>query len=680
MIINLPHPTISGAVNKKGCITVKKINKALIALILSTLLFVAALTAMFILPTDEGFVLSAPYSTEKQNFSLAIDEESDKFVVGSYNNELHVFDLEGNSIWDATANGPYRDLIIREDEGLLYAANEDNNVYIHDLNNGELINTINVQRRIYDIDITEDGSELLVSAGINTNKHNILIYSTDGEQLQNLQYQIRIQSVAYSADDSAIILANNRAEVKKIDREGNELAELRGQYELVSMHEIEQTQQYIALGIDGSYMVFDDSLTLLRNGKVNEAFEITATTVGSSLDGGYIFVGSEEHFYYIFNSDDQQVYSSRIENSITDVIATENNLYFTGFGDFVMNIDLSMLEMVFFADTVRPYIFYSIFIFGSAALLLLLLYIKVTRALLTKIAKTFWRFKLPYILLLPTFILLIMFNYTPVFIAFTRAFTDWSKDNATWATMSFIGFDNFRLMISEGYFLTGVGNLFILIFTSFAKVLTVPLLVAWLVYSMKNAKQKYIYRFLFVLPMIVPGVVTTLMWQQIYDPNIGLINQLLEMVNLEHLQRVWLGDEKTALASIIFMGFPFVNVLAFLVYYGGFLEIDASLLEAATIDGANRNKTFWRVQLPQIVSQIQIILVLTFIGVVQDFTSIYLLTGGGPGTSTYVPGLELYYNATVFGRYGYASALGVVMFIFIMIGTIINLRIKAKRD
>ena len=75
----------------------------------------------------------------------------------------------------------------------------------------------------------------------------------------------------------------------------------------------------------------------------------------------------------------------------------------------------------------------------------------------------------------------------------------------------------------------------------------------------------------------------------------------------------------------------------------------------------------------------KMIIILTFIGTVQDFNGVFLLTGGGPGTSTYVPGLELYYNATRFGRYGYACALGVVLFIFVMILTAINMR-KSKED
>jgi ABC-type sugar transport system permease subunit len=246
--------------------------------------------------------------------------------------------------------------------------------------------------------------------------------------------------------------------------------------------------------------------------------------------------------------------------------------------------------------------------------------------------------------------------------------------------MRFVGLDNFRRMISEGYFLRGLFNLFLFFVTGLAKIMTVPLLVAYLVYSIKINRQKMLFRFLFVLPMVVPGVVSALMWKQIYDPNIGLINQLLSAAGLDSWRRVWLGEGNWAIWAIIFMGFPFVNPLAFLVYYGGLMDIDPGILESARMDGANRGKIFFRIQLPILTSQIKILVILLFIGTVQDFGGVYLLTGGGPGTSTYVPGLELYFNTTQFGRFGYACALGFVLFLFTMAGTLINMRIKTHAE
>ena len=92
--------------------------------------------------------------------------------------------------------------------------------------------------------------------------------------------------------------------------------------------------------------------------------------------------------------------------------------------------------------------------------------------------------------------------------------------------MEFVGLDNFRRMFSEGYFLIGMKNLVLLIVTGVLKVLTMPLIAAWLVYAVNGNKRKYIYRFLFVLPVVVPVVVMAMTWQKIYDPNIGLLNEV----------------------------------------------------------------------------------------------------------------------------------------------------------
>ena len=195
---------------------------------------------------------------------------------------------------------------------------------------------------------------------------------------------------------------------------------------------------------------------------------------------------------------------------------------------------------------------------------------------------------------------------------------------------------------------------------------------------MLGNRARYWYRFLFVVPMVVPGVVSALMWVQIYDPTIGLINQTLLALGLDNWVRVWLGDASTAIWAVVFMGFPFIDAFAFLVYYGGLINIPSELFEAAKVDGSNPIRDFTRIQLPLLTPQFKLLIVLSFIGAIQNFTGILLLTSGGPGSATYVPGLELYYNATRFGRYGYACALGVVMFLAIMLGTLINLKIKSN--
>lgn len=652
-------------------------NKKKWKILCIVLTLVLSLIVGILLKINQGLEIIEPMDidTQLQNYSMEYDPVSDTFFVGTYNNVLLAYQ-DGEKLWELKAKGPFKKIVVKEEQGLLYAGNEDNHVYIINTETGEIVGDINVQRRIYDIDVNTTGTEIIVSAGVNTNKHNILVYSSEGQLVNNFSYKTRIQGIEYGRDDASILLINNRGELLEISKEGEEIKKFQTKYELV---DVERTSEHtLALCIDGSYYVINDRFELVRHGVPVATSDVTAKAVSS--DSEYIFVGTEEGNIYIYNGEDVPIYHYEAENSITDIMIQKGTVYVTGLGDFILRLKTNDLSMILALKKSEGIL--QILLFGVIFGILGCVYTLVPRfsVQVKKIIAILKKHRTAYLLLLPTFILLIFFNYTPVYIAFTRAFTNWSKDFNTLAEIKFVGVENFKLMFAEGYFLTGLSNLALLLFTGFLKILTVPIFVAWLVFSMKSDRIKYSLRFLFVLPMVVPGVVTALIWQQIYDPTIGLINQLLGTVGLENLQRVWLGDEKTAIWAIIFMGFPFINALAFLVYYGGFIDIDHSLFEAAKVDGARRFDVFSKIQIPMIFPQIKMMLVLTFIGVVQDFTSIYILTGGGPGTSTYVPGLELYYNATKFGRYGYACALGVVMFLFIMIGTIINLRMKSTYE
>jgi ABC-type sugar transport system permease subunit len=136
----------------------------------------------------------------------------------------------------------------------------------------------------------------------------------------------------------------------------------------------------------------------------------------------------------------------------------------------------------------------------------------------------------------------------------------------------------------------------------------------------------------------------------------------------------WLGDPRTAIWSIVFIGFPWVSGFALLLYYGGLISIPVELFDAAKVDGASGVRRFWHLDLPLLMGQIKVLVILGFIGGMQEFGLIFLTTRGGPFDSTYTPALELYYQAMRFNNFGMASAIGVVLFIIVLSGTILNLR------
>lgn len=181
-------------------------------------------------------------------------------------------------------------------------------------------------------------------------------------------------------------------------------------------------------------------------------------------------------------------------------------------------------------------------------------------------------------------------------------------------------------------------------------------------------------RTLFVVPIVLPAVVEILVWNNIYDPAIGLLNESLKLLGLEEWTRVWYGDPNVALSSVLFIGVPWVNAFALLIFYGGLISISDEIIDSSKVDGANTFRRFWSIDLPLLMGQVKLLLILNFINAVQTFELVFLTTGGGPGAATYVPALELYYMAMRMDRMGVASAIGMILFVIILLGTILNMR------
>ncbi len=273
-----------------------------------------------------------------------------------------------------------------------------------------------------------------------------------------------------------------------------------------------------------------------------------------------------------------------------------------------------------------------------------------------------------YLFLLPTFILVIIFSYYPIISAVYHAFTEWDGVN-----VRFNGFENFLSMIKDDAFIASLLNVIKLTLFSEIVALTLPLLSAVIIFHLIGERIKYFFRVLFVVPMVVPYMVILLIWRFIYDPLDGLLNRLLMSFGITNTP-VWLGDSKTALLSIMLIGFPWVAGFNLLIYLAGLDNISPDLFDAAAIDGALGLKRFFYIELPSLLGQIKLIVIMTLITQLQAFQAPLILTNGGPGFSTMVPGLVIYQNAFHFNRMGYASAIGLVLSIFILILTIINMR------
>ena len=271
---------------------------------------------------------------------------------------------------------------------------------------------------------------------------------------------------------------------------------------------------------------------------------------------------------------------------------------------------------------------------------------------------------MPYIYVAPMIIFLLVFSAWPFFTAIKTSF--YRNDGMT--INDFIGIKNYvDILFHDRLFWKSMGNLFYL-FLGMNVCFVSPIITAKFTYMLSRERLKYIIRSAFTITTVVPTVVTMMLWKFIYYPNIGLIARIAEYLGMASPNL--LGDERTAILAVIFIGFPWVNGLSFLMYFASLQSMDESLVEAAKIDGANAFQQFFKIELPMMMPLIASFYVIAFIGQFQDYEKFLILTSGGPNNATLTPALYMYQKA--FGtagesEFGYACAIAMVLFVITFI-------------
>lgn len=659
----------------------KNINvPCLVLAIVFCLALIASICTYFYAASGTEIFTKVGFGATLQNSRIMADDENDMTFLGTYANTIIGVDAEGNHIWTQPISGAVGAMEYDTDNDWLVVGSQDRNVYVFNSLTGELLMQYPVNGKVDDLDYDQASKQILVSSGVSATKHTLAVLNLEtGEELFSLSLRNTASAAQFSPDLQYIYYGDSRGRITKIDWAGETIAQERADGEVRDLSVDPVTGDVLTLDEYGLLQKYDPDLNLIFEVEV----EGEGRCLGVSADGKWIGVGTREGDAHLLNSAGEILYSLKQQYDTSQIYFGAERSYIVTLSADLYEFSTDRLNNISQMDTLQTIALIGIIVFAVLTLEFGVLTFARGRALEAAFFRAIYRHKAAYLMLLPSIVLILIFNYYNVFQAFYYAFTDWSQATRTMREVQFVGFDNFRRIFTEGYFLLGVKNLLIMMAASFIKLLTVPLLLAELVFAMRtrtgeSSRRRYWFRLLLVLPMVVPGVVSTLMWKNIYDPNIGALNALLKSVGLESWQRVWLGDEATALWAIIFMGFPWVNSFAFLVFYGGLINIPEDLFEAAKVDGSNPAWNFFHIHLPLISPQLKMLIITTFISSVQDYGGVMLLTAGGPGTATYVPGLELYYAATRFGQYGYACAMGVLMFIVILAGSLLNLKIRTE--
>jgi raffinose/stachyose/melibiose transport system permease protein len=281
------------------------------------------------------------------------------------------------------------------------------------------------------------------------------------------------------------------------------------------------------------------------------------------------------------------------------------------------------------------------------------------------------------------------FAYFPVASAFYHSFFNWNGDDVS----EFIGLRNFREALGDPTLWHGFKVIGILVLANLVRMIP-SVATAVAIHRLRSTGAAYLYKVLFVVPMIIPWMVTLLIWKFFFDPTIGVLNTFLHATGLMRLlvwadsvvglgvfnagvNPIWLGDTRLVIPALILWGFPWVGVVSVLIYLAGLQEIDTAVIEAGQLDGVTSWQKFAHIEFPLIMTQVRINMVLMIIGTLQDFGLILILLGdsGGPNGVALVPGLYMFRTAFIDGRAGYACAIGFILFLFILVLTEINNRV-----
>jgi multiple sugar transport system permease protein len=272
---------------------------------------------------------------------------------------------------------------------------------------------------------------------------------------------------------------------------------------------------------------------------------------------------------------------------------------------------------------------------------------------------------LGYLFISPWIIGFLAFTFVPFIASLFLSFTDW-KIVGNW---SWIGLANYEKLAS------GVDDRFVVSLTNtvYYAAVNVPgtqiIALSLALLLNKKAPGVSLFRTLFYIPAIATGVGTTYLWAQILSAHGGLLNTTLGVFGIQGPN--WLYSLEWSMPAVIIVGLWNVGQ-SMLIYLAALQGVPQSLYDAASVDGAHFWQKFWSVTIPMLTPAMFFNVVLGFIGSFQVFTTVYVLTNGGPGNATLVYSLYLYRVAFQNLRMGYAAALAWILFLIILVITIIQ--------
>ncbi|MGD6967836.1 carbohydrate ABC transporter permease [Rossellomorea vietnamensis] len=274
----------------------------------------------------------------------------------------------------------------------------------------------------------------------------------------------------------------------------------------------------------------------------------------------------------------------------------------------------------------------------------------------------------------PAVLLLMLFAFLPIIIAFSISFTDMNLAGlANWSNIEFIGLENFINLFGDKVFLQSIGNTFIYV------IIGVPLAVgsSFIIAFFLNLIGSWLastFRVIYYMPSITNIVAVAVVWGFLYNQEYGLFNFILNSLNLASVP--WLEDPFIAKLSLILLAVWKSNGVSMLIFLAALQSIPRTYYEAADIDGANRWQKLIYITLPSMSFATFFVTVTTLIGWLQFFEEPFVMTEGGPLNGTNSIALFIYQEGFQYSEFGYGAAASFVLFVIVIAATLVQFKFR----
>lgn len=274
----------------------------------------------------------------------------------------------------------------------------------------------------------------------------------------------------------------------------------------------------------------------------------------------------------------------------------------------------------------------------------------------------------------PNFIGFALFTLGPIMFAFVLAFMHWDGSNP----IEFAGLDNFWKLFKDRAFKVAFWNT--IIFTAFVVPLTLVCSLGLAILLNQKIFGRNFFRTVAFFPYVASLVAVAVVWNMIFNPEFGPVNMLLYQLGVDPKDLPgWAADKHWAMVTVIMFSVWKSMGYFMVIYLAGLQGISAELYEAAEIDGANAWQKFWRITLPQLGPTTFFVSIMLTIQSFKVFDQIFMLTQGGPGTSTLVLVYHIYNEAFISWDLGYSSMVALVLFLLVLSITVAQFYFTEER-